>query len=143
MRERRALSLLIAVATFSVAGCPDTTPAAPAPICLDAGVDPSCTPTYEPTYDAVYANTLHPSCAKSGVSCHASKGKQGGLNFDDADDAYAALRQGMVQPGEPACSVLVHRIVAQSGEVRMPPGRSLPPGEQCAIVRWIAEGARR
>jgi cytochrome c551/c552 len=147
MRGQRGLSSSsIAVAMICLVGlvaCDDTAPASPAPACLDGGVDTSCTPAYEPTYDALYANTLHPTCAKSGVSCHASTGKQAGLNFDDADDAYKVLTAQMVRPGEPACSVLVHRIVADTGTIRMPPGRSLPPGEQCAIIKWVADGAKR
>lgn len=144
MRAAPALSTTsMAVAMLSLAGCPDSDTAAPGPICLDAGVEARCAPAYEPTYDAIYANTLRPSCAKSGVSCHASTGRQGGLSFEDAEEAYASLRRSQVRPGEPACSVLVQRVLAESGSVRMPPGRSLSPGEQCAIIRWIADGARR
>lgn len=114
-----------------------------APICLDAGIDLDCTPAYEPTYDALYAHTFQPSCAKSGVSCHASTGRQGNINFDDPEEAYAALLHDKVRPDDPACSVLVHRVLATDGTTRMPPGRSLSEGEQCAIVRWVANGAKR
>ncbi len=112
-------------------------------MCIDAGVDLSCTPAYEATYDALYDNVFEPSCASPGFACHAATGRQGGLNFDDRDGAYQVLTRDKLRAGEPACSVLVHRIVSTDGKVRMPPGRSLPAGEQCAIVRWIADGAKR
>jgi hypothetical protein len=126
---------------MTLTACSDP-PAAPAPVCLDAGVDPSCTPAYEPTYDALYTNTFQPSCASRGVSCHASTGKQGGVDFGDREAGYTGLKS-KVRAGEPECSVLVHRVLATSGMVRMPPGRSLDPGEQCAIIKWIADGAQR
>jgi hypothetical protein len=138
-----AANVVAAVAsTLLLAGCPATDPA---PFCLDAdaGVDPSCAPAYEPTYDALYDRTFRPSCAKSGVSCHASTGRQGGIDFDDREAAYVALTARKVEAGRPECSPLVQRVVATTGDVRMPPGRSLPAGEQCAIIRWVAGGAKR
>ena len=86
-----------------------------------------------------------PTCAAKGVSCHASTGRQGGLAFEDADESYRLLvteRQAAV-PGDPACSAIVARIMATDGNFRMPPGRSLDPGEQCSIIQWIANGAKR
>ena len=139
-----AVSLL-----FLGLACSDDTPAgAPAPACANVSPDassPSCTPLYEPSYENVFARTLKPTCAKSGVSCHASTGRQGGLAFDDADEAYGMLLDGThaVRAGDPSCSPLVGRIVATDGKVRMPPGRSLEAMEQCSIIQWIANGAKR
>ncbi|MDF2693423.1 MAG: hypothetical protein K0S65_1806 [Labilithrix sp.] len=150
MRGPRCLwltSLALLLSSFAIAsagGCSDPAPAAdPAPVCIDAGVDESCTPAYEPTYDALYANTFQRSCAASGVSCHASTGKQGGVDFSDAEAAYASLTKSKLVPGDPACSVLAQRIVSTNGQTRMPPGRSLSAGEQCAVLKWIKDGARR
>ena len=105
----------------------------------------ACTPLYEPNFDNVFAKTLKPTCAKSGVSCHASTGNQGGLSFDDPDEAYRQMLETtqVARPGSPSCSPLVGRIVALDGNVRMPPGRSLDANEQCSIIQWIANGARR
>ena len=115
----------------------------PPSACLDAGVDTSCTPAYGPTYDALYANTFQRACAASGVSCHASTGRQADLDFGDPDRGYEGLTRGMVQPGNPECSVLVQVVLSTDGKTRMPPGRSLSESETCAIIQWIARGAPR
>lgn len=132
----------ILLSSFTSSGCSE--PATePAPVCLDAGVlDESCTPAYEPTYDAIYANTFERSCAASGVSCHASTGKQGGVDFSNANAAYDGLKSKL-RAGQPECSILIHRVVSTTGKTRMPPGRSLPAGEQCAIIQWVKNGAKR
>jgi hypothetical protein len=123
-------------------------PPLPAPACANVAPEkssPACTPLYEPNFDNVFANTLKPTCAKSGVSCHASTGRQGGLAFEDADESYRQLLETtqVARPGSPSCSPLVGRIAAVDGNVRMPPGRSLDANEQCSIVQWIANGAKR
>lgn len=135
---------IVAMLTPIALGCSPAGDSSPPPVCFDTGIDPSCTPAYEPTFDALYEHTFQGSCAASGVSCHASTGRQAGVDFGDPDSAYASLVRGnVVRPHEPECSTLVERIIATTGDVRMPPGRSLPVEEQCAIVKWISEGARR
>jgi hypothetical protein len=142
MRLARAFPLALSFFFLSaLLACPSSSDTEP--ICIDAGVDPACTPPYEPSYSALFEKTLRPTCAKSNVSCHSSTGKQGGLDFDDVEASYATLTKRDVVVGRPECSPLVHRIVATDGNVRMPPGRSLDAPDQCAIVRWIVEGARR
>lgn len=131
-----ARALLLLSSTF-FAGCP----ASESRECV--AVDLACAPANDATYDALYTQTFQPSCARSGVSCHASTGRQGGIDFDDPNASYDALLSRHVAPGDPACSELVRRITSTDGNVRMPPGRSLAPEEQCAIVKWIAEGAKR
>jgi hypothetical protein len=107
-------------------------------------VDAECAPLYEPTFDRVFARTLKPTCAKSGVSCHSAAGHQGGLAFEDADTSYRLLAQrGVVRVGDPACSGLVARVASSDPNLRMPPGLALSAAEQCALVRWIADGAKR
>jgi hypothetical protein len=149
MRALAGLGLTVTLTATSLLSCSDDRTVTTTDTTC-AGVDPatataSCTPLYEPSYDNVFAKTLKPSCAKSGVSCHASTGRQGGIAFDDADDAYRAMLESTksVRPGDPRCSSLVRRITATDGLVRMPPGRSLDAAEQCAIVQWIAGGAKR
>ncbi len=146
MWSRRALltfvPFVIAACVLALA-CSSDPPAEAPLVCADAGVDPAtCTAPFPATYDAIYQNTFQPSCARSGVSCHAATGQQGGINFEDENAAYAAL-QGKLKAGNPNCSNLVQRVLSTNGKVRMPPGRSLDAGEQCAIVQWVAAGAKR
>jgi hypothetical protein len=107
-----------------------------------------CAPLYEPTFDNVYSRTIAPSCAVSGASCHAAEGRQGGLAFPDADAAYAALLgqdggEARVIPGDAACSEIVERLYATDPDVVMPRGAPLADPERCAVVKWIAAGAKR
>lgn len=147
MRRTRAFPLLLFLSMLSslaLTSCSDPAPSGPEPepVCLDAGVDTTCTPPFDPTYDALYDNTFQRSCASTGVSCHASTGKQGGVDFGDREAGYTTLTKKL-RAGKPECSIVVHRVIATDGKVRMPPGRSLPAGEQCAIIQWIAQGAPR
>lgn len=136
LRPSSFASLVLASGLF---GCSDPAPVAPA--CAPAPSE-TCVPAYEPTFSNVFTKTLLPSCGKSGVSCHA-EGAQGGYRFLEQGEAYRNLHDGNdVVAGNAPCSGLVTRLEATSGKVRMPPGRSLPEGEICAVRRWIAEGAK-
>ena len=113
-------------------------------VCLEAGSLVACTPAYEPTYDNLYANTFQPTCAKSGFSCHSPDGHQGGLNFFDKEAVYSQLHDThAVRPGNPECSTIVANVKSLDPLVRMPPGKSIPEGEQCAIIEWVRNGAKR
>ena len=122
----------------TVAGC------GPSNACAQ-NVATDCTPLYEPTFDNLYTNTLHPTCALPGGSCHATEGHMGGLSFDDANTAYALLlgAAGGVMPGNAACSLVVERVLSTDPRRSMPPGKSLSVAEQCVFVRWAQQGARR
>jgi hypothetical protein len=114
--------------------------------CLE-NVDVACTPLYEPTFANIYANTLTPSCAVGGASCHSAAGSAGGMSFEGANQAFAALHgdadgERRVIAGDPACSLLIQRLEADSDNV-MPPGKALPAAERCAIIKWVNEGAKR
>lgn len=113
--------------------------------CSPSEANASCTPLYDPTFDQVWEKTLKPTCAASGASCHSSRGRQGGLAFEDKEESYTLITRenGPIVAGDPKCSEVVARIMATSGKVRMPPGRSLDVGEQCSIIQWIANGAKR
>jgi hypothetical protein len=144
-----AVGALAALVMLGLSACSEDAPAqTPPPACADVAPEKasaSCTPLYEPSYENVFAKTLMPTCAKSGVSCHASTGRQGGLAFEDADESYRLLLESTqaVRAGDPACSPIVARLVATDGNVRMPPGRSLDAKEQCSVIQWIAKGAKR
>lgn len=110
-------------------------------------LDLSCAPLYPPDFDHVYTNTLHPTCAQAGGSCHSAAGAKRGLVFEDPDQSYALLLgtadgRVRVDPSNPACSILVERVM-NDGRYVMPPGNPLPDAERCAIVQWVAAGAQR
>lgn len=140
---RRALVFLFLLPMLALAACPGDDTAADPVICLEAGSLGSCTPPYEPTYDNLYTNTFQPTCAKTGFSCHSPEGRQGNLNFFDKEGVYKQLLNRPVKAGNPECSNLVQRVVSLDGYQRMPPGKSLPTGDQCAIIEWVRAGAKR
>ncbi len=142
----RSIALLACVpgAVILFSACTSSDPA-PARTCVP--VDTACAPLYEPKYSEVFERTLKPSCGREGASCHASQpSPQKGIALDDADAAYDLLlkdARGLVVAGDPSCSLIINRITSSDGFVRMPPGRALQPAETCAIVQWIAAGAKR
>jgi hypothetical protein len=114
----------------------------PADAC-DISIDRGCVPAYEPTFDNLFQKTIKPSCALSGGSCHAAAGQKAGLVFEDPDTAHRLLLDRRVVAGKPECSRLARRVLSTDTTFMMPPGLALAPGEQCAIVQWIARGALR
>ena len=125
---------------LGLAACGSDSP--PADAC-DVTVDRACTPAYDPTFDNLFAKTFKPSCALSGASCHAAAGNKGGLVLDDPDTAHRHLLERRVTAGKPECSLLARRVLSTDTAFMMPPGLALAPGEQCAILQWIARGAVR
>ena len=108
--------------------------------CVDLPV--SCDPLYEPTFDNVYTNTLQPTCGFEGTACHSADGAQGGLVFAELEASYDNVLD-RIEPGDPACSLLIQRIDAPDVADAMPPGDPLSEAERCAIRMWIDAGAER
>ncbi len=139
---RKAALAFVLVAS----GVACSSPQDPALTCVK-NLDLSCAPLYPPDFDHVYNNTLHPTCAQAGGSCHSADGHQKGLVFEDPDQSYALLLgtadgRVRVDPADPACSLLVERVM-NNGRFVMPPGSPLSDAERCAIVQWVANGAKR
>ena len=109
--------------------------------CID--VDNTCEPLYEPVFDEVFARTLLPKCGVPGTACHGDDGRQNGLGFVTADEAYDLLLESRVEPGDPSCSLIVRRIESTRSSFVMPPGAPVAEAERCAIIQWIADGAER
>jgi hypothetical protein len=131
--RRAAVSALLCSASFFGCGreCVEDLPA-------------SCTPLYDPTFDNVFNNTLRPTCAAPGASCHSAAGERGGLVFEDPDRSYELLvGEERALAGDAACSEMVVRIESDDPDVVMPPGAPLAAAERCAIAQWIAAGAPR
>jgi len=122
---------------LALAGCPSDPP----PECIT--VDVQCQPLYQPTFANVYDQTLKDGCGSERSACHSRTGQKGGMSFEDADTAYAALLDGRVIPGDPACSEMVVRSSSPGTDYQMPPGSALMAAEQCALIQWVQAGAPR
>jgi hypothetical protein len=73
--------------------------------------------------------------------CHNDGNRSSGLALSSRDAILAGGNRGpAIKPGSPSESLLV-RAIEQSGELKMPPGRKLQPGEIAGIRRWIESGA--
>jgi len=127
---------------LAAAGCGDKD-------CVDAvdGSGPEdCEPLYEPTFDDLWEQTLQPTCAAGGGSCHAPEGARGGLSMADADDAYEALTGGddpLAVAGDASCGVLISRLESDDPDAVMPPGARLSEAERCVFRIWLDGGAAR
>src|SRR5205807_8665340 len=73
--------------------------------------------------------------------CHNDTTRSSGLALTTRDAILTGGNRGAaVQPGNPAESLLV-RAIEQSGELKVPPGRKLPPNQIASLRRWIELGA--
>ena len=87
-------------------------------------------------FDAKVAPILKKRC----LGCHNQELKDGGISFLDRDSLLNGGRRGpALVPGKPEESVLIH-AVRQDGDVKMPPGAKLPPGEIATLTKWIDLG---
>lgn len=135
---------LYAIALFvgsALAGCSDDGGSE----CVTPELD--CAPLYEPTFANVFTNTLVPSCAVPGVACHAREGAQGGLVFEDIDEAYTLLTgengPARIDFDNPGCGALMQRLHSSDPLFQMPPSAPLSEAELCAIDQWVFMGAPR
>jgi hypothetical protein len=141
----RPSQVIAALAWSLLLAAPLATPACGGEDCVE--VSTSCDPLYEPTFDNVWQNTLSVSCAV-GSTCHTASGDRGGLTLDTADGAYSDLLgesgdDARVLSGDPGCSEMIRRIVADDSGDLMPPGSPLSEAERCAVIQWVANGAER
>ncbi len=118
--------LLLAVATFSVAG-----PAAHGADAID------------------YQRDIRPILADNCFKCHGpdAEARKAKLRLDAREHALAGGRSGepALVPGKPGDSELMHRIESGDANKMMPPpksGKKLTPGQIDLLRRWIASGAR-
>src|SRR5260370_24912193 len=73
--------------------------------------------------------------------CHNDTVRSSGLALTSRDAILAGGNRGAaIKPGNPAESLLVGAI-EQSGELKMPPGRKLPPNQISSLRPWIELGA--
>jgi hypothetical protein len=102
------------------------------------GADPAGRPA---VFSYIQPAILEPSCATSG--CHSETARTAGLVLEGDPDAIleSLLRKGLVYPGSPAGSPLLHFLRGEYVVLRMPPDAPLPSGDVALIERWIEEGA--
>ncbi len=87
--------------------------------------------------DGAVQAVLKANCAP----CHNDSAKSSGLTMTSRETILAGGNRGAaVKPGSPSESLLL-RAVEQSGDLKMPPGRKLPPDQIEVIRKWIADGA--
>jgi hypothetical protein len=73
--------------------------------------------------------------------CHNERTRTSGLSLASRDSALSGGNRGAaVQPGGSSQSLLI-RAVEQSGDLKMPPGGKLQPGQIATLRKWIDMGA--
>ena len=92
-----------------------------------------------------FEKNIRPVLAARCYACHNSKlpKAQGGLAVDTKE---ALLRGGdsgapAIVPGKPEDSVLVRAVQHAHKDLKMPPGKPLPPEQVQAFVEWVKMGA--
>ncbi|HUB28953.1 MAG TPA: PSD1 and planctomycete cytochrome C domain-containing protein [Terracidiphilus sp.] len=87
-----------------------------------------------------YSKRVSDILQKNCLGCHDETAK-GGLRLD----SYAAIRKGgddgvVIIPGDPDKSMLI-QAVRRSGELKMPPRRTLDPADVADLEAWVKAGA--
>ncbi|MFN9041935.1 MAG: c-type cytochrome domain-containing protein, partial [Planctomyces sp.] len=75
-------------------------------------------------------------------ACHGALKQEAGLRLDTGSLIRSGGDSGpALQPGQPAASLLVHKITATDPAIRMPPeGEPLSPAQISLLQNWIADG---
>ncbi len=99
-------------------------------------------PTAEADADAFFATRIRPALENTCFRCHGGAKVRGKLRVD----SRAALLRGgesgpAIVPGDPEKSLLVTAIRYRHDELKMPPGKPLPPALVADFVTWVKAGA--
>ena len=110
-------------------------------LCLLAIATPA-SPAQQRDRDQRFFDTrVAPILAKRCLGCHNQELNNGNISFLDRDTLLKGGGRGpAIVPGRPEESLLVS-VLRHDGEVQMPPGRKLPPGEIRTLTEWIRRGA--
>jgi hypothetical protein len=88
---------------------------------------------------------IRPVLATRCYACHSSKVKQaqGGLYVDSKEGLLQGGSSGApaIVPGKPEESILIRAIQHAHKDLKMPPGKPLPPEQVEAFVEWVKMGA--
>jgi hypothetical protein len=130
---RKVMAGVLTVLVLAVGGCKDTNPL--------TGNSPSTVvfPTTNVRYSLHVQPLFNQACAYAG--CHDAGTTQSVLKLDNYTDAVLTI-PGIVVPGKPDASTLVHRIQGSLGQ-RMPPtGNPLNQNQINGIRTWVADSAK-
>ena len=95
-----------------------------------------------PDQGRFFDSKIAPILTRRCLWCHNHELDNGGIAFDDRASLLKAGRRGAaIAPGKPEESFLLE-AVRHKGDVRMPPGKPLPPKEIKLLREWIAGGAQ-
>jgi mono/diheme cytochrome c family protein len=88
-----------------------------------------------------FERRIRPILVENCQSCHGPTKQKSGLRLDSPQ----ALRKGgdsgpVLKPGDPDQSLLI-QAVRQTGELKMPPKKKLPPEALEALTTWVRDGA--
>jgi hypothetical protein len=92
--------------------------------------------------EAFFQTKIRPVLTNTCLKCHGGKKERGGLRLD----SRAALLEGgdsgpAVVPGAPEKSLLLQAIRQTREDLKMPPGRRLPPDVVKDFAAWVKTGA--
>ncbi|MEO2008654.1 MAG: DUF1549 domain-containing protein, partial [Pirellulaceae bacterium] len=88
-----------------------------------------------------FTRDVYPVLRRTCFECHGQKKQEGDLRLDVRADA---LGSGVIEPGEPADSELLRRILLPRNDDEVMPaiGEPLPKRQIAIIRRWIEQGAQ-
>lgn len=92
-----------------------------------------------------FEKNIRPVLATRCYGCHNSKLKpaQGDFYADTKDGMMRGGKSGVpsIVPGKPEDSLLIRAVQGSHKDLRMPPGKPLPPAQVQAFVDWVKMGA--
>lgn len=112
-------------------------------IALFASVSRAEAPAGAPTAESTrfFEEKVRPVLATQCMKCHGDRKQEASLRLDSREAVLKGSDSGpVVIPGEPAKSPLLS-AVRHEGDVRMPPGKPLPPADVASLTEWVRLGA--
>jgi hypothetical protein len=92
-----------------------------------------------------FESRIRPVLANRCYMCHSEKVSpaQGGLYLDSKEGMQRGGKSGLpaIVPGKPDESLLIKTIRGQHKDLKMPPGKPLPPAQVEDLAEWVRSGA--
>jgi len=105
------------------------------------------TATPKPSAEAIefFEKNIRPVLAERCYSCHSERATnlRGDLRVDTKQGLLKGGKSGVpaIVPGKPEESLLITALQQTSADLKMPPGRPLPPEQVEAFAEWVRMGA--